>query len=54
MSNAVPVPGDLNYQFDRDSRIQAITLAVRIELECSLSLNSLPRSLELCADAVGG
>ena len=47
------VPGDLKHQFDQDSRIQAITLAARIGLKCNLNLNFLPRSLELCADAIG-
>jgi EAL domain-containing protein (putative c-di-GMP-specific phosphodiesterase class I) len=47
------VPGDLQHQFDQDSRIQAIILATRIGLKCNLNLNFLPRSLELCADAIG-
>jgi blue light- and temperature-responsive anti-repressor len=47
------VPDDLKHQFDQDSRIQAITLAARIGLKCNLNLNFLPRSLELCADAIG-
>lgn len=47
------VPGDLKHQFDQDSRIHAITLAARIGLKCNLNLNFLPRSLELCADAIG-
>ena len=47
------VPSDLKHQFDQDSRIQAINLAVRIGLKCNLNLNFLPRSLELCADAIG-
>jgi EAL domain-containing protein (putative c-di-GMP-specific phosphodiesterase class I) len=47
------VPGDFIHQFDQDSRIQAIALAARIGLTCSLNLNFLPRSLELCADAIG-
>src|ERR1019366_8578809 len=36
------VPDDLKHQFDQDSRIQAINLAVRIGLKCNL--NFLPRS----------
>jgi EAL domain-containing protein (putative c-di-GMP-specific phosphodiesterase class I) len=47
------VPDDLKHQFDQDSRIQAINLAARIGLKCNLNLNFLPRSLELCADAIG-
>jgi blue light- and temperature-responsive anti-repressor len=47
------VPDDLKHQFDQDSRIQAITLAARIGLKCNLNLNFMPRSLELCADAIG-
>jgi EAL domain-containing protein (putative c-di-GMP-specific phosphodiesterase class I) len=47
------VPDDLKHQFDQDSRIQAITLAARIGLNCNLNLNFLPRSLELCADTIG-
>ena len=47
------VPDDLKHQFDQDSRIQAITLASRLGLKCNLNLNFLPRSLELCADAIG-
>lgn len=47
------VPHDLKHQFDLDSRIQAITLAARMGLKCNLNLNFLPRSLELCADAIG-
>src|SRR6202000_1429873 len=41
------------HQFDQDSRIQAIILAARLGLNCHLNLNLLPRSLELCADAIG-
>jgi EAL domain-containing protein (putative c-di-GMP-specific phosphodiesterase class I) len=47
------VPGDLKHQFDQDSRSHAIALATRIGLACNLNLNFLPRSLELCADAIG-
>jgi hypothetical protein len=47
------VPGDLKHQFDQDTRIQAIVLAARIGLKCHLNLNFLPRSLELCANAIG-
>ena len=47
------VPDDLKHQFDQDCRIQAITLSARIGLNCNLNLNFLPRSLELCADAIG-
>ncbi|MDP9083982.1 MAG: EAL domain-containing protein [Pseudomonadota bacterium] len=47
------VPNDLKHQFDQDSRIQAIALAARIGLQCNLNLNFMPRSLELCADAIG-
>jgi len=47
------VPDDLKHQFDQDSRIQAVTLATRLGLKCNLNLNFLPRSLELCADAIG-
>jgi len=47
------VPVDLRHQFDQDSRILAITHAARLGLQCNLNLNFLPRSLELCADAVG-
>ncbi|MGA2779672.1 MAG: EAL domain-containing protein [Steroidobacteraceae bacterium] len=47
------VPDDLKHQFDQDSRIQAIALAARMGLKCKLNLNFLPRSLELCADAIG-
>jgi EAL domain-containing protein (putative c-di-GMP-specific phosphodiesterase class I) len=47
------VPSDLTHQFDQDSRIQAISLAARLGLKCNLNLNFLPRSLELCADAIG-
>jgi EAL domain-containing protein (putative c-di-GMP-specific phosphodiesterase class I) len=47
------VPDDLKHQFDQDSRIEAINLAARIGLQCNLNLNFLPRSLELCADAIG-
>ena len=47
------VPHDLQHQFDLDSRIQAITLAAQLGLKCSLNLNFLPRSLELCADSIG-
>jgi EAL domain-containing protein (putative c-di-GMP-specific phosphodiesterase class I) len=47
------VPDDLKHQFDQDSRIQAIALAARIGLQCNLNVNFLPRSLELCADAIG-
>ena len=47
------VPSDLKHPFDQDSRIQAIALAARLGLKCHLNLNFLPRSLELCADAIG-
>jgi blue light- and temperature-responsive anti-repressor len=47
------VPDDLKHQFDQDCRIQAITLAAQLGLKCNLNLNFLPRSLELCADAIG-
>jgi len=47
------VADDLKHQFDQDSRIQAIAVAARLGLECNLNLNFLPRSLELCADAIG-
>jgi EAL domain-containing protein (putative c-di-GMP-specific phosphodiesterase class I) len=47
------VPDDLKHRFDEDSRVRAITLAARIGLQCNLNLNFLPRSLELCADAIG-
>jgi len=47
------VPDDLKHQFDQDSRIQAIILAAQIGLKCNLNLNFLPRSLELCDDAIG-
>jgi blue light- and temperature-responsive anti-repressor len=47
------LPDDLKHQFDQDSRSQAIALAARIGLKCNLNLNFLPRSLELCADAIG-
>jgi blue light- and temperature-responsive anti-repressor len=47
------VPDDLKHQFDQDSRIHAIALAARMGLKCNLNLNFLPRSLELCADAIG-
>ena len=46
------VPDDLKHQFDQYSRIQAITLAARIGLKVNLNLNFLPRSLDLCADAI--
>jgi len=47
------VPADLIHVFDQGSRIQAITLAARLGLQCNLNLNFLPRSLELRADAIG-
>ncbi len=47
------VPGELKHQFDQDSRSHAITLAARLGLKRNLNLNFLPRSLELCADAIG-
>ena len=47
------VPSDLKYQFDQDSRTQAITHAARLGLKCNLNLNFLPGSVEFCADAIG-
>jgi EAL domain-containing protein (putative c-di-GMP-specific phosphodiesterase class I) len=46
------VPRDQLYQFDRDGRVAAIALAARLELECHLNLNFLPRSLLVIADSI--
>ena len=39
------VPANAKYQFDEDSRVAAIALAVQLGLNCHLNLNFLPRGL---------
>ena len=39
------VPPALKYQFDEDSRVAAIELAVRLGVDCHLNLNLLPQGL---------
>jgi EAL domain-containing protein (putative c-di-GMP-specific phosphodiesterase class I) len=39
------VPSHAKYQFDEDSRVAAIALAVRLGLDCHLNLNFLPQGL---------
>jgi len=39
------VPTQAKYQFDMDSRVAAIALAVRLGLDCHLNLNLLPQGL---------
>jgi EAL domain-containing protein (putative c-di-GMP-specific phosphodiesterase class I) len=39
------VPAGAKYQFDEDSRVAAIALAVRLGLDCHLNLNFLPQGV---------
>jgi blue light- and temperature-responsive anti-repressor len=39
------VPAHAKYQFDEDSRVAAIALAVQLGLDCHLNLNLLPQGL---------
>jgi blue light- and temperature-responsive anti-repressor len=39
------VPSRAKYQFDEDSRVAAIALAIRLGLKCHLNLNFLPQGL---------
>ena len=39
------VPPQAKYQFDQDSRVAAIALAVQLGLDCHLNLNFLPQGL---------
>ena len=39
------VPAHAKYQFDQDSRVAALALAVQLGLNCHLNLNFLPQSL---------
>ena len=46
------VPAHAKYQFDQDSRIAAIALAVQLGLNCHLNLNFLPQGLHASDAAV--
>lgn len=46
------VPAERLHLFDQRARIQAITLAAQMGIECNLNLNLLPRSLYSTPDSV--
>ena len=46
------VPADAKYQFDEDSRVAAIAVAVRLGLDCHLNLNLLPQGLYISETAI--
>jgi EAL domain-containing protein (putative c-di-GMP-specific phosphodiesterase class I) len=47
-----PLTGSALYLFDREARSAAVRLAASLGLRCGLSLNFLPRTLDMLPDAI--